>query len=385
MADTLLNYAAQVKDLKRQKIVQIFGTSSNILRLLNFIDLGDAMGYEYDRQQALPGVGFRAINGAYPDQPEGVIVPVKEGTAIMGGLVYTDRQLALNASRKAARVAAKVQAAGLFFTRIFFDGDSSRSALEFDGLNARLGSGQQTIKGGSGSDGGALNLDAVAALCDLVVGDDDGETPSNKVLLMGTAMRRELGKMIRAAGNTYILMADWASTYAPTSYNNVPIKLVGRDESDNFILGFDETVGITLNCGSMYCVAFGRQMDEDRLQGICRMGADGMFEVEEQGVRGTQDQALVEGRVGLATFHGRSIARYYGITPDITASQGGVYAVKMNQARALFTEGRYDEAKELIEDCRKLRDAAISEAARTQVQVPADGSTETPKNGKTKK
>ena len=107
-ADTLLAYAAQVQDVKRQSVVRIFADTTPILQRLNFIDIGDAMGYEYDREASLPGVGLRSLNGNYPEQVEGQIVPVREGTAILGGLVKTDWQMAQNASRKSSRIAAKV-------------------------------------------------------------------------------------------------------------------------------------------------------------------------------------------------------------------------------------------------------------------------------------
>ena len=342
-ADTLLNYAAQVKDLKRQKIVQIFAKSSPILTLLNFIDLGDAMGYEYDRETALPGIGFRAINGTYPAQNEGLVVPVKEGTAIMGGLVQTDWQLAQNSSRKASRVAQKVQAAGLFFTRMFFDGNTSVDAKQFDGLNARIGTGPQRIL--AGADGAALDLDAVCYLSELVVGQDEGDgAEGQKVYLMSTMMRRQLAKIIRSFGRSFVDMADWAGPYKPTSFNGIPIKVVGRDDQDNFILGFNEVCGGAANTGSIYCVSFGQGMDEDRLQAICKQAADGMFQVIEQGVRLTQDLALVEGRVGLATFHPRSIARYQGILPDIMLT--GAEEEDLDEARKPSAPRKPQGAKE---------------------------------------
>jgi hypothetical protein len=317
MAELLINYARAVADVKRAAVVSVFAQSSPILERLHFIDIGDAMGYEYDRESVLPGVGFRSLNGSYPTQAEGMNVPVKEGTAIMGGLVKTDYQLAKNASRKASRVAKKAQAAGLLFTKKFFDGNTATTPTEFDGLNRRLGVGPQTIL--AGVNGAALDLDGFVEMCDLVIGDE-----SRKAAFMSKAMRRLLGKAIRIQGSAYVTMADWASALTPTRFNNVQIVVIERDEADVEILGFDETVGGSgATTGSIYCVNFGQTVDEDLFQGIARLpgnaapGAGGLFEVQEQGVRDTTDQALVEGRVGLVTFHGRSAARYYGIKNEV--------------------------------------------------------------------
>jgi hypothetical protein len=290
--------------------VRIFADTTPILQRLNFIDIGDAMGYEYDREASLPGVGFRSLNGNYPEQVEGQIVPVREGTAILGGLVKTDWQMAQNASRKSSRIAAKARAAGLFFTRMFFDGNSQVSAVQFDGLNARIGASKQLML--AGADGGYLDLDAYVQMCDKTIGSD-----GQKIVHMGLAMRRLLGATIRAAGSAYITMADWSGPLSPTKFNNVGIEPIENDESDAVILNFDEACGAAPNTGSIYCLNYGQTMDEDRFQGLARMAAQGLFVVNEQGVRDTTDQVLVEGRAGLATFHGRSVTRYAGILPAV--------------------------------------------------------------------
>jgi len=311
MADTLIQYAMQVPDLKRRAVVEIFAAANPVLERLNVIDLGDAMGYEYSREASLPGIGVRAVNEEWPDQAEGANVPVREGTAIVGGLVKTDRVLAKNADRKAGRIAKKVKAASLYVMKLFFDGDQSSDPKQFDGLNRRLGTGGQTIK--AGTNGAYLDLDNVQKLIDLVVGDD-----AQKALLMSKAMRRTLGATIRAAGGTVINMAEWSGPLNPTRFSNVEIVPIEKDHEDNEILGFDETCGSCTTAGSIYCVAFGASEDEDRLQAVGRNAAGGLFEVEEQGVRNTVDQVLVEGRIGLAMFHGRSAARYYGIKEGVS-------------------------------------------------------------------
>ncbi len=313
MADTLLEYGRAVPDLKRRSVVEIFAAASPILSRLNFIDLADAFGYEYQVEASLPAIGFRALNEEWPEQAEGATVPQREGTAIFGGTVQTDR---LMLGRKAGRMARKMKAARLGFERQFFDGDTRKAGGDpkaFDGLNRRLGTGGQTIK--AGTNGGYLDLDQVEKCIDLVVGGDD-----EKVLLVSAAMRRTLAATIRAHGATGLDLSDWAGPLKPRTFSNVEIAIVGEDETGAEILGFDETVGTSDVTGSIYCANFGGSVDEDRLQGIARNAAAGVFDIEEQGVRGTVDQVVVEALLGLAMFHGRSAARYYGILEGVEAA-----------------------------------------------------------------
>lgn len=312
MADTLNQYALTIQNKKRQGIVKIFATASVILTYLFFIDLGDSMGYEYSKETALPGIGVRALNEEYgaSAKTEGAIVPCKEGTCICGGEVTTDRQML---SRKPARVSSKVRAAALYFDKMFFDGDTATDPKSIDGINKRLGTGTQTIL--AGENGDYLDLDNLDLLIDMVVGSDD-----RKVLMMSKAMRRTLAQAIRAAGQTRMSLTDWAGDMRPKSYNGIKIEIIGEDHTGTEILDFDETCGDSDVTGSIYCMSFGQSEDEDRIQGIMRIppnNAGSPFEVEDQGVRGTQDLALVEGRFGLVMFHGKSAARYYGILEGV--------------------------------------------------------------------
>jgi hypothetical protein len=313
MADTLIQYAMEVPDKKRKGIVKIFQAASVILGLLFFIDLGDAMEYEYTKEAKLPGIGFRALNENYgaSAKTEGAIVPVKEGTSIFGGEVTTDR---LMLARKSSRVSAKVRAAGLCFDKWFFDSDSATNPKQFDGINKRLGTGSQTIK--AATNGDYLNLDRLDELLDKVIGADE-----EKVLLMSSAMRRTLAQTLRAQGATKMALAEWSGNMRPKAYDNVKIVIMGEDHEGNEVLGFDETCGSYTTAGSIYCIAFGKSEDEDRLQGIARKAGDGVFEVEDQGVRNSLDLTLVEGRLGLAMFHGKSAARYYGIKQGVAPAE----------------------------------------------------------------
>ncbi|HUX17294.1 MAG TPA: hypothetical protein VMW52_12535 [Phycisphaerae bacterium] len=313
MASTLVDYVAMVPNLKHQGVVEIFVGESALIRAMNFIDLAERMHYDYNREASLGGVAFRAVGEEYSGSAlgVGVVNPATEGTVIMGGMVPLDRQFAGNQSYKASKIAMKVKAASRFFTRMFFDGNTTTDPKQFDGLNKRL-TGPNVVY--AGANGDYIDLEVLSERIDRVPGE-----ASQKRLLMSAAMRRTLGANIRAHGATGMTMAEWEGELKPKAYDDVPILIVGEDEDGNEILAFDETRGSSHVTGSIYCVRFGGSVDEEMLQGLARKAAElGLFEVEDQGRVGTQDKTLVEGRVGLCLFHPRCAVRYAGIKEGVS-------------------------------------------------------------------
>ncbi len=306
MAETLLQYAAMVPNKKRRGVVEAFAKENPILEVMRFQDIGDAKSYEYDVEAALGGIGFRALNGDYDDSAKttGVVNPVVESTAIMGGEVNIDRDLAKNATYKGSKTSMKAKAAAKFFCRQFFDGNRSTEPRGFEGLNRRLTGPNLTL---AGTNGGLLDLDVLSACIDFVPGE-----AAQKRLIMGDAMRRLLGAMIRAQGATQVQMTEWEGSIKPKAFDGVPILDPSEDESGNKILAFDETCGTSSVTGSIYVVRFG-QDDEEYVVGLARKATEGVFEVEDQGVAGTTNKVLVEGRVGMALHHPKCADRYTGI------------------------------------------------------------------------
>jgi hypothetical protein len=316
MAETLQQYALLAPDKKRSGVVEIFATAVAMLAALRFMDVGDALGYQYNQEASLGGIGFRSLNGDYAAgaKTTGVVNPVTETLAIMGGTVGTDRQFAANPAYKAGRIAMKAKAASRYFLKMFFDGDALTIPGSFDGLNKRL-TGENVVY--AGENGGVLDLDVLSALIDRVPGEG-----GQKRLLMGAAMRRRLGAQIRAAGGTWINVTDWAGPLKPKAFDEVPIIIIGEDEAGVEILGFDEArgthTGETATTGSIYCVRFG-ETDEEYLVGLARQAAQGVFEVEDQGTQGAINNTLVEGKFGLALHHPKCAVRYAGILDEAAA------------------------------------------------------------------
>ncbi|MFP3427224.1 hypothetical protein, partial [Pseudoalteromonas sp. SIMBA_162] len=78
------------------------------------------------------------------------------------------------------------------FTKSFFDGDSAKNPLEFDGIGKQVSGTAQDIDNAEGT----LTLDKLHELLDAVEGGAD-------VLFMSKAMRRELQKILEGQ-NHYI-------------------------------------------------------------------------------------------------------------------------------------------------------------------------------------
>jgi hypothetical protein len=322
MAETLIQYSQMVEDLAHQGIVEIFVQNSAVIPDLHFIDLQGSLDYQFNAEASLGGVGSRNLNQDYPDAAKttGTATPVKEGTVILGGEVMTDRQLL---ATRQTRIAQKTKAAANYFTRLFFEGDSA--AGEFDGLRKRCTNARLRYADGAGTAGGILDLDVLMDMTELVPGDD-----AMKRLYMSYKMRILLGAIARAQASTRVEYAQFGNQIIPVAFNGIKIVKAGEDENRNFILDFNEKVGNPQAGGSsvtasIYCVGLGGNVDGENLQGLARRVGGKIFEIDPQGVRGTQDITLVEGRMGLATHHDRCIQRYAGILQGISlpAAPGG--------------------------------------------------------------
>ena len=67
-------------DPLRSAIIELYARNSDILRVLPFDEImGNA--YRYNREQTLPGIGFRGINEAYTEST-GILNPITEPLVI---------------------------------------------------------------------------------------------------------------------------------------------------------------------------------------------------------------------------------------------------------------------------------------------------------------
>lgn len=308
MAFTLLEAAKYGDDVKRAGVLKLITETSPMYDKLSFKSIkGNA--YRYNVEQALPSVAFRGVGGTYTDST-GVINPVTENLAILGGEVKIDRFIVNTMGNlqdvKAAQFAMKARAMGFKFTESFFEGDTDVDINSFDGLRKRL-TGNQKMLNASG--GGALSLDKLDEAIDRVVGTPD-------YIFMNRTLRRKLTHLGRDAGTTsghpLIDIGDDKFGHQVSRYRGIPLVIVENELDASSILAFDEDPGDgTSDTASIYIVRFG----EDMIHGITGEGGSFM-DVKDFGEMESAPQHLgrIEWYAGLCVVHPRAAVRLYGIT-----------------------------------------------------------------------
>lgn len=304
MALSFAQYALQAPGDVLPGVVQIITNNSIFMNILQFEETTE-FTKEYNRQQTLGGIAFRALNAQYTADV-GVINPNVEVLKIFGGLVETDRQQAKGPrGRKirASNIAAKTKKAALFFDKYVIDGDSAVDAKQFDGLNKRLTGNQVTS---AGTNGAALTLAMLDTLLDKVVGTNAG-----KVLVMNKADRTKTKQLIlSSAGGAAV--GDFNSGELER-YNQARIQVIDEDGDEAAILGKDETQGSSNVTSSIYCVRPGT-MDGENMRGLIRQ-PDGAQPIDyvDYGERNGVYQELLESVMGIALYHPRCAARLKGV------------------------------------------------------------------------
>jgi len=288
-------------EVKRSAIIELFAQSSDILRTLPFDTIaGNAL--RYNREETLPGIGFRGVNEAYTEST-GVINPVAEPLVIAGGDLDVDVFIleTMGTDQRAVQEAMKTKALSLRWSQAIIKGDSSVDARIFDGLQVRL-TGSQKIAAGSTANGTPLSL----ALLDEAIDATDNPTH----LIMNKTMRRRLSAAARSSTvGGYITYALDAFGRRVTQYNDLPILVVEQDNVGSDILPFTEaaTSG-NATASSIYVVSF----MEGMLQGI----QSGVMDVRDLGELQTQPvkRTRVEWYAGIALFHPRAATRLWSIS-----------------------------------------------------------------------
>ena len=301
MALTLVEAAKlETGDVIRQAIIELYAGSSSILANLPFENIqGNAL--KYNRESALPGVGFRGVNEAYTAST-GILNPLTESLVIAGGDLDVDKFIidTMGANQRAAQEAMKVRALSLAWTAKFIKGDASADPREFDGLVTRI-TGNQKIQAGTTANGTALSLAKLDEAID--------QTLNPTHLIMNKAMARRFSQAARSTSvGGYITWDVGAFGQRVMSYNGLPILTVDLDHTETAILPFTEaaTSG-TATATSVYIVSMG----DGGVMGLQNGGID----VRDLGELQTAPvfRTRVEWYNGIAVFHGRSATRLWSI------------------------------------------------------------------------
>src|SRR5689334_13959729 len=110
-------------EVQRSAIIELFAMGSDVLRTLPFDTIaGNAL--RYNREETLPGIGFRGVNEAYTEST-GVINPVTEPLVIAGGDLDVDKFIieTMGADQRAVQEAMKSKALSLRWSLAFIKGD----------------------------------------------------------------------------------------------------------------------------------------------------------------------------------------------------------------------------------------------------------------------
>lgn len=302
MALTILEAAKlHTGDVFRQAVVEIYARSSELLQILPFQNIsGNAM--RYNREQTLPGIGFRGINESYTEST-GILNPQVEPLVIAGGDADVDRFITktMGDDQREVHESMKIKAMALAWTKKFIKGDSTTEPREFDGLQTRV-TGSQLISAGSTAGGDALSLIILDQLIDQV------SNPTH--LAMNKALRRRLSAAARdtsISGNIHWEKNEFGQQIM--YYGDLPIVIFDEDEAGNQILPFTEAApgGGDSLCSSIYCFS----TDEDKVQGI----QNGDIEARDLGELDTKpaERTRIEWYSGIAVYHPKAAARLRGI------------------------------------------------------------------------
>jgi len=301
MGLTLIEAAKlETGDVYKAGVIELYAGSSDILMNLPFESIaGNAL--KYNREIALPGVGFRGVNESYTPST-GVLNPLTEALVIAGGELDVDKFIVqtMGAQQRTVQEAMKIRALSLKWTRNFIKGDTASDVRVFDGLQTRV-TGSQLISAGSTANGAALSLAKLDEAID--------QTLNPTHLIMSKAMARKFSAAARTtAVSGYVTYTVDQLGRRVMEYNGLPILTVDLDDTGTAILPFTEAAASgTDTATSIYVVSMGA----DGLTGI----QNGGIMVDDLGILQTAPvyRTRVEWYNGLAAFNGRSITRLYQI------------------------------------------------------------------------
>lgn len=280
----------------RSAIIELYARNSDILRVLPFEDI-DGNAYRYNREETLPGIGFRGVNEAYTEST-GILNPITEPLVIAGGDLDVDKFIVdtMGQNQRSVHEAMKVKALALNWTKTFIKGDQTTEPREFDGIQVRC-TGDQLISAGATAGGAAMSLAKLDELIDAV---DDPQ-----YLLMNKTLRRRMSAAARSSSvGGYIVYELDAFGRRVTKYNDLPILIADKDNDNNDILAFDEAASSGAStASSVYCLSLG----DGKLSGL----QNGTMDVRDIGELQTKPalRTRVEWYNGIAVFHGKSVAR----------------------------------------------------------------------------
>ncbi len=295
MSLTMAEAAKLTQDLLLRGVIETIVSESQLLAYLPFMSVtGNALTYNVE--SALPTAQFYTVNDLWSeDTPTFAQKTAK--LAILGGDADVDNFLQQTYANPndlaAAVVAAKAKAVGRRWSDTFFNGDSVGDPKSFDGLHKLIPAGQRLSMG---ANGGALTLDKIDELVDLV------KPGKPDAIFLSKRTRRKLKQLRRGAANVMEVDIDQFGRRVEF-YDGIPLVV------DDFIRD-DRAVGTSGTvCSTIYAVQFG--------YGRGVMGIhNGGVQVEEVGALETKDatRRRVKWYAAVVNFRDIAAAALEGIT-----------------------------------------------------------------------
>jgi hypothetical protein len=307
MAITLLESAKLSQDTLKKGVMETFVLNAPVLQMLPFMEI-QGNSYRYNEELTLPGVEFRAVNGAYSEST-GTVNPKTESLVILGGDADVDKFIAQTRSnindQRAIQTALKTKALAYKFQDTFFNGDTATDENSFDGLKKRLTGNQVIVADTNGLDIDADQasmykfLEALDALIYQTAGKADALFMDSKTLLKIKSIARQLGyfdKTVDAFGRSVM------------AYDGVPMFAAGEKTDGTKIIGHDEVQGTANNTTSIYAVKFGA---DEFVSGLTNGGVQvyDLGELESKPAYRTR----IEFYCGIGVFNGKAAARLKGL------------------------------------------------------------------------
>lgn len=309
MAMTLFEASKRVSgEVKRSAVIEMFARNSQLVAAMPYMDIpGDS--YSYNTEAKLPGVGFRGINEGYDDSI-GVFAPQVEVLKLVGGDLDVDKALikTRGAGIRATEEALKVKTLSLHVADRVINGDTVSNPREFDGLRRRVVGPQLFAPLGSApSSNNPLSLEQLDAAIDQVDGPN--------ALAMSKAMKRKLRKAARANIGGEIRVEKDEFGFSIEKYDDFPLLIVDYNEKGQRSIDFNEVgPGGGTTATSLYVLNLGASHVVGLQNGT--MEVSDLGEIDAKPVLRTR----MEWITGLGVFHGRAVARIWGITnADVTA------------------------------------------------------------------
>ena len=295
MAMTKVEAAKLTQDMMLRGVTETIVKESRLLQLLPFTEVtGTAI--TYNRELTMPAVSFYDVGDTWTEAAP-TFTQVTTGLKILGGDADVDNFLQSTYADpndiEAEVIASRAKAVAHQFSTTFYAGDSVVDPKSFDGIAKLIPAGQTIL---AGANGGALTLDLVDQLIDLVrPGRPDA-------LCMSKRSRRKLSSLRRASGVTLETSVDQFGQHV-TTYDGIPVVV------DDFIPD-TETVGTGVNTSRIYALKLDASMGVSGLE-------HGGIQIETLGELETKDATRhrIKWYCGLMLRSELGTAQLRGILP----------------------------------------------------------------------